>query len=586
MKKAAAIVLILAMTLSLGACGGKDSSKADPAPKGGETSSVSAEAGGTAQESAAEAAGINGTEAAGINGTDAAGMNVTDPAGANTTAAGGNTTESTAGTMPVMLDPPSMKTAYQPETEDQKYAREITGIYLLTDLKDTLSDETGDKAAQLEAEGSPMYMEFFSNGTLRETVFGDPMGGLWDREYLTLGSDRVPYEFSGDHLTVTTDNMTLTFTRTTKDELDLLLGTGGDDAGSDGDEEGTDGNEDSAGGENGTGKTKKRVERIITRDTKDDEEETAESVGEEITEGNGEETAEEGEGEITEDEAAADEYVDEELSEDPYETQEDPAAQQQMEEYIISDNLCSMTATGYDFSDPRGFVIHVRCENYSVNNMAFNIQEAVVNNVMFEPGTLEGDDHWSLEVEPLSTRESDILFSAEKAAEYGITSFDYVMFNLWVRDMDNWLDDPIYQGDGELYPTDNVSGKGIQTLERRSAAGEQKIAEDSKFNFTILGSEIRENGDFVLKACIENKTWANLTFSWDDVYVNGTLLDPFWAVETLSGTICYDDIVFRAEDLEEKGVSVVSDVTFTMSVWDSKNWLSYPIYTETSTYRA
>ena len=649
MKKTAVIGLILAMTMSLAACGGKGPSEAASTTREENTSSLSqgaeetagentaAGAAGANTDGAADAAaganisgtvGSNETAAAGNMTAAAAGENMTGaPAGgnmtaasANTTAAGGNATAGSGPAAPLMLDPPSMKTAYQPETEDQKYAREITGIFLLTDLKDTLSDDTGKKAAQLQNEGHPMYMEFFGNGTMRETVFGDPMGGLWDKEYLTLGSDRIPYEFSGDHVTVTTDNMNLTFTRTTQEELDLLLSAGeetGTETGAEealaGAAEGTAADETAAAKTTleGSGK-KQRKERIISAPRKTDEEEDAED-GTVITD---EAVAADAAGTGADDMAAAADAAEDlygavaeetdglEANSDAADltgeemdvsdaadltgegTDAADAAESEMEEYIIVDDLCGMAVTGYDFSDPRGFLIHVRCENYSIYNMAFNIQEAVVNNVMFEPGTPEGDAHWSLEVGPLSSRETDIVFSADKAMEYGITSYDYVMFDLWVRNMDNWMDNPIFTGEEELYPTGKVSGEGLQNVDRRSAAGEQKIAEENKFTFTILGSETRENGDYVLKACIENLSWQNLTFSWDDVYVNGGLFDPFWAVETLPKTICYADIVFPAEEMAEKGVSAISEVTFTMSVWDSKDWLSYAIYTETSSYRA
>ena len=648
MKRVTVIGLILAMTLTLGACGGKDSSGAASSSQGAEVSSVSQETDGDAAGFSAEDGGADPADgniaAAGENmtasGADetaadadmtAAGVNMTEAgadvtaAGANMTAAGGNMTAAggkpTAGntpSTPVILDPPSMKTAYQPETEEQKYAREITGIYLLTDLKDALSDDTGARASQLAAEGNPMYLEFFPNGTVRETVFGDPMGGLWDKEYLTLGSDRVPYEFSGDHVMIATDTMDLTFTRTTQEELDLLLESGKDTGSADGeaaadgeiiaDGEAVSGTETADGTTaGGTGK-KRREERIIKvgSQNKDEEEdgegsedgeENAEGSGADETDLSGNDTEDPYMSEDTYGTDADDAYTNDDIYEtgaddgsglDDLSAEQEDTAAQQIEDNIIVDDLCGMYVTGYDFSDPRGFVIHVRCENYSIYNLAFNINYAVVNNVMFEPGTPEGDDYWTLEVGPLSNRESDIIFSAEKTAEYGLTSFDYVMLGLWVRNIDNWMDDPIYIGDEELYPGNNVTanGEGIHNVERRAAAGEQKIAEESKFNFTILGSEVRPNGDYVLKICIENKTWQNLTFNWDDVYVNGTLLDPFWAVETLPGTICYDDVIFTADNLAEKGVSSVSDVSFTMSVWDSKDWLSYAIYTKESTYRA
>ena len=563
MKKAAAIGIILVMALSLGACGGKSSGRSsDSGPSGptetsAQTETDDANADSSATDSAAspadsqttaapaapqttaapaapqaDAAGANGTEiaagtdmtgAAGTNMTDVAGGNMTAVAGANMTSAAGTNTTSAKPSMPVMLDPPSMKTAYKPETEDERYARELTGVYLLTDLEDSQSTETGAKALEMGTEGRPMYMEFFSNGTMRETVFGDPIGGLWDKEYLTIGADRVPYEKNGDHLTVTTENMNLTFTRTTQEELDLLLTSGGSNGGTSA----------AAGSE-------------------DTESEDAAAAGEDANAQNAATAA---------------------------------AGATDMQEYLIQEDLCQMTATGYDFSDPRGFVIHVVCENFSIYNLAFNISEAVVNNVMFEPH-VEGEEHWSVEVAPMSSIESDIIFSADRAAEYGITSFDYIDIDLIVRNLDQWIEDPLYQGDKEFYPTGKVTGEGIQTVKRRTESGEQKIAEQSKFNFTILRSEMRDNGDYVLKACIENNSYQNLMFAWDDVYVNGDLLDPFWAAEVLPGTICYEDIVFPADELIQKGVSAVTSVKFTMTVYDSKDWLSYSFYTETSTYKA
>ena len=523
-NRAAAIGLILVMAFSLGACGGKkNAEKADTASE--KTVSIAEET---------EAAG---EDTAGADAAGAAGTNMTGAAGANMTeAAGSNMTGAPAVNAPIMLDPPSLKTAYQPETEDQKYARELTGIYLLTDLKDSLSGETSTRASQMESEGRPMYIEFFANGTMRETVFGDPMGGLWDKEYLTLGAQKVPYTFSGDHLTITTDNMDLTFTRTTKEELELLLTSGSD--------------EDEA------------EEDSVTEDSSSESDESDESSGLSDTETD-----------ISGEDLYAEDYY-----------AKDTADDGAIEDPIIEDDLCRMTVTGYDFNDPRGFVIHTLCENYSIYNLNFNITECMVDNIMFEP-VVEGEDHWTLDVPPMSASESDIVFRADLAAEYGITSFDYVMLNLWVRNVDQWMDDPIYSGDTELYPTGKLSGEGIQTLKRRSAAGEQKIAEESKFTFTILGSEVRENGDFVLKACIENTTYSYLSFNWDDVYVNGYLLDPFWSTEVLPNSIDYEDIVFSVKDLQEKGVSTPTDITFTMTAYDTKDWLSYGIYTETSTYR-
>ena len=250
----------------------------------------------------------------------------------------------------------------------------------------------------------------------------------------------------------------------------------------------------------------------------------------------------------------------------------------------MSEDLCWLAVTGYDLNDPRGLVVKIRCENYSIYTLDCEISDGVVNNVVFMPSS-DGEDYWHMEVQPLSNKDGEIIFRRDLAEEYGITAFDYVRINLWVRNKNNWMDYPIYQGEQELYPTEKLSGEGLEEEERKKVPGEKTIADESKFTFTILQTQLRDNGDYVLKACIENKTYEDLTFIWDDVYVNGVLVDPFWSTEVPSGMIRYEDITFSAEDLQKAGVSAVTDVRFTMTAFNTRDWLSYSIYTETSVYR-
>ena len=82
--------------------------------------------------------------------------------------------------------------------------------------------------------------------------------------------------------------------------------------------------------------------------------------------------------------------------------------------------------------------------------------------------------------------------------------------------------------------------------------------------------------------CI-NKTDRALIFSWDMVSVCGFMYDPFWAEEVAPGKTANSTIDFDTYVLEQMGVASVDEISFTLRVYDSENWMEAPLVQEPCT---
>lgn len=245
------------------------------------------------------------------------------------------------------------------------------------------------------------------------------------------------------------------------------------------------------------------------------------------------------------------------------------------EQVLFEAEGCKMTATGYDpFSIP-GFVVNVTCENTSHKKLLFSVSGAAVNGYML-------DSDWSLEVAPGKTEESQIIFGQPLLTRHGFSVIDDIQLDLYVVNANNWMDDPVFEGKAELYP----SGKAPEEVwppERMYLPGEQIIEDNGTFAFVLLEEEPDGPGGYTLRTYIENRTDRNLMMSWENVSVNDSLIDPYWAVGIMAGKRCYADIVFPKAEFEKNGIIDVGEIGLTMTVYDSDDWMAPALYNSTFT---
>lgn len=77
---------------------------------------------------------------------------------------------------------------------------------------------------------------------------------------------------------------------------------------------------------------------------------------------------------------------------------------------------------------------------------------------------------------------------------------------------------------------------------------------------------------YTLKVYLENRTEDDLMFSVEDAAVNGFMCDPFWAAEVREGMKANEEISFSKSDFEANGITEVTEILFTLHVYDSDDW--------------
>lgn len=101
---------------------------------------------------------------------------------------------------------------------------------------------------------------------------------------------------------------------------------------------------------------------------------------------------------------------------------------------------------------------------------------------------------------------------------------------------------------------------------------ETVLVDNENCTFKIVAVEDDSFAGYTLKAYLENKTDLDLTFSISNASVNGFMCDPFWAATVTAGMKSNEYISFAEESLSQNGIAQVTDICFTLNVYDSNDW--------------
>ena len=100
-----------------------------------------------------------------------------------------------------------------------------------------------------------------------------------------------------------------------------------------------------------------------------------------------------------------------------------------------------------------------------------------------------------------------------------------------------------------------------------------QLVDNENISVHITGIENNEHAGMQLRIQCENRTDRALMFSWDMVSVCGYMYDPFWAEEVAAGKTVNSTVYLDTYELEQMGITSVDEITFTLNVIDSENWM-------------
>ena len=234
------------------------------------------------------------------------------------------------------------------------------------------------------------------------------------------------------------------------------------------------------------------------------------------------------------------------------------------EQVIVDDENFTFVIESVEPDAIWGYTLNCYLENKTDVWLRFTWNDVSVNSYMVDP-------YWIMAVQPGKRAISEITFSNSDLERCKITSVDEIVFTLRVYDKDDWNADDLVNDEFAVYPT-GLNAKTVVYPERSTSASEQVIVDDENCTFVIESIEADAIWGYTLNCYLENKTSDILMFTWDDVSVNGYMVDPLWSKEVRPGKRTFSEITFSDRKLERCNITSVDEIVFTLRVYDNDNW--------------
>lgn len=247
------------------------------------------------------------------------------------------------------------------------------------------------------------------------------------------------------------------------------------------------------------------------------------------------------------------------------------------ESVLVDDENCTFSVQLASKNEHLGMTLDALCVNKTDKTLYFTWNTVSVCGYMYDP-------LWAEEVAPGASLNSTIYIDTYQLEQYGITSVDEITFTLYIFDGEDFMAEPFVNEPFTIYPT-GLNAESVEYPERASVGGEQVIVNNDDLCFII--ESVEDDSIFYTLHCYaENKTDTSLMFSWDGVTVNGTAIDPLWAIEVAPGKQAYSEITFIYSQFEENSIESAEEISFRLTVSDWENWEADYVLDERFTVRA
>lgn len=244
---------------------------------------------------------------------------------------------------------------------------------------------------------------------------------------------------------------------------------------------------------------------------------------------------------------------------------------------LVDNESCAFTVTGTEFNEHLGLQLHVLCENKSDRTLMFSWNNVSVCGFMYDP-------LWAEEVAPGKKVNTTIGIDTYALEQMHVDSVDQIDFDLWVQDSEAFMDAPVVNAGFTLYPT-GMTAETVKFPVYEPGAADTVIVDNEDLTFIVMNVDDELADYYTLNCYISNKTDKNLMISWDEVSVNGFMVNPFWAMSVAAGKQAYTEIIFYRSDLQEQDIEVVQDIEFRLQAYDNDNWDADYLLDEVYTFK-
>lgn len=244
---------------------------------------------------------------------------------------------------------------------------------------------------------------------------------------------------------------------------------------------------------------------------------------------------------------------------------------------LVDNDHCRFTVTGTEYNDHLGLQIQVLCENESDRPLMFTWNDTSVCGFMYDP-------MWAEEVAAGKQVRSTVGIDTYALERIGVDSVEEITFTLYVQDSEEFMNEPVVNEGFSIYPTGKMPDQVVYP-EYQHTEGESVIVDNDTLTFIIENVDDELADYYTLNCYIANKTGKNMLISWDNVSVNGFMVNPFWAISVAAGKQAYAEIIFYRSELEAQDIEVVQDIEFNLLVSDNDDWMADYLLDEIYTFK-
>lgn len=227
---------------------------------------------------------------------------------------------------------------------------------------------------------------------------------------------------------------------------------------------------------------------------------------------------------------------------------------------LADDENCIMRIESIAPDNEWGYTWNVYLENKTTTTLMFSVDNVSLNGVMCDP-------FWATTVPAGQSTTQEISWSTEDFEQLGITDVTVAEFDLSIYDDEDWSAPKLVDAPFTVYPL----GKDAAALMERTPGPDDKVLLDND-TCTIIVTGFDPDGlwGYTMNAYLVNKSDQTLTFSTENVTVNGITCDPFWTGTVAPGKASYESISWSPDDFSANSISTVESIEFDCAVFDNK----------------
>ncbi len=247
-------------------------------------------------------------------------------------------------------------------------------------------------------------------------------------------------------------------------------------------------------------------------------------------------------------------------------------------EVLIDNEFAKMTIVSGGSDEWGDAVFQVLCENKTEDKeLSFSIDNVVMNGWTTSAFLSE-------HVTAGKSANAEFTIYESQMESVGLDAPEKLVFLASVGDEDAWWTDEYFARDTvTVYPT-GLSDSQVDMSVRALETSDTVVIDQDGIRFAFISMEKDDWDNYKVSIYVRNETDMDLSFSMEDVSVDGYMIDPYWGGTVYAGTQLMSEFTLFSDDLEANGIDVPTQIEYTLLASDVNDWDKDYIINDTFVY--